>query len=66
MGKDVASVLVENFATKKDLEQLATKHELTAGLSDLELRIHRTMLSGTLVLVTTNVALWGSAVALLR
>ncbi|MDQ3758265.1 MAG: hypothetical protein M3394_10495 [Actinomycetota bacterium] len=66
LGQDVATVLVDNFATKKDLEQFTTKDELKVALADLELRMYRTMLSGAFVLVTTNVALWGSAVAVLR
>ena len=74
MGKDVASVLVENFSTKQDFADLraeirqtfATKGELKEAVADVKASMYRALLATTLVLVSTNVALIGGAVAVLR
>ena len=70
MGKDMATVLVENFATKQDLkaavETLVTKTEFREGMADLKASMYRTVLTTALVLVSTNVALLGGVVAILR
>lgn len=66
LGEDMATVLVENFATKKDLERFVTKTEFREGLADLKASMYRTVLTTALVLVSTNIALWGGAVAVLR
>jgi hypothetical protein len=69
LGKDMATVLVEHFATKQDLaaavETLVTKVEFREGMADLKASMYRTVLTATLVLVSTNVALV-SAVAVIR
>jgi len=73
MGKDTATVLAEHLetlATKKDLDDmvatLATKAELTAGLADVKASMYRAVLATALVLVSTNVAVLGTAVTVFR
>jgi len=77
LGKDMATVLVEHFATKQDLAAavapLATKTELKEAVAELKIamanlesRLHRDMKNMALALVSTNIVLLGGVVAILR
>jgi hypothetical protein len=69
MGKDIATVLVENFATKDDIAKLVTDElnqamaELRMEMSNMELRLYRFMFTGATALIATNLALYGGLVA---
>ncbi len=81
LGKGMATVLVEHFATKQDLadlraemrETFATKTELKEAVAELKIamanlesRLHRDMKNMALALVSTNIVLLGGVVAILR
>jgi hypothetical protein len=64
LGRETATALTEYLDAR--IGTLVTKDELKAELSGLELRLSRAMFAGAMVLVGTNVALFGSLVAIHR